>query len=162
VALAAAGRAPAALAAADSAVRLAPDAPVTWLLLGAVQILAGRTGDAAASLDAGLARAPRSPLGLGLAGWAAARLGDAAGARAAGRRVDALGGAPGQPLALVHLRLGLRDTAGALGALERAVDLHDPMLATEPLWSSLFDEVRGSARFRAALARLGLEAAAAR
>jgi hypothetical protein len=60
------------------------------------------------------------------------------------------------PLARAHLRLGLRDTTAALDALERAVELHDPFLATEPLWSPLFDDVRASARFRKVMSTLGL------
>ena len=43
-----------------------------------------------------------------------------------------------------------------------AGEARGPVLATEPLWSPLFDDVRAAPRFRAALARLGLEGVAAR
>jgi serine/threonine-protein kinase len=156
VALAAAKQPARARAEASLAVQGDPTLATSWILMGAVHLFDGRPADALAALNAGLALEPRSPLGLGLAGYAAARANDLAEARRIAARIDALGAAPGVPLARAHLRLGLRDTTAALDALERAVELHDPFLATEPLWSPLFDDVRASARFRKVMSTLGL------
>ncbi|AHG93573.1 protein kinase (plasmid) [Gemmatirosa kalamazoonensis] len=156
VALAAAGQPARARAEASLAVQGDPTLATGWMLMGAVHLFDGRPADALAALSAGLALEPRSALGLGLAGYAAARAGDLEEARKYRARIDGLGTLPGRPLALAHLELGVRDTAAALDALERAVEQHDPFLATEPLWSPLFDEVRPSARFRRVLDELGL------
>jgi tetratricopeptide (TPR) repeat protein len=59
--------------------------------------------------------------------------------------------------ALIRAYSGVRDTTGMLEAMERAVDIKDPLVMSTPLADKLFDPVRGSARFTAVVERLGLD-----
>ena len=53
-------------------------------------------------------------------------------------------------------RLGLGDTAGALGALERATDRGEIWSSLHPVSDPLFAPIRNSARYRALVRRIGL------
>jgi serine/threonine-protein kinase len=94
-----------------------------------------------------------NPLGL----YALAVAGDAQTVRA---RLDSIAKSPTPtPLAntaLAFAMLGLGDTAQALDALERATASREIWSALHPVSSRVFDGVRGSARFDALLARVGL------
>jgi serine/threonine-protein kinase len=59
---------------------------------------------------------------------------------------------------LAILNLGFGDTASALDAMERAVERGEPVAAFHPLSAPHYDAIRGSPRFAALLARLGLDA----
>jgi tetratricopeptide (TPR) repeat protein len=84
-------------------------------------------------------------------GYEMARSGDIEGARQMLRRLEARG--PGNR-ALIYLGLG--DTANALSALERATDARDLWPLSTDHMDSAFDGIRGSARYRAILKRIGL------
>ncbi|HEY5418189.1 MAG TPA: hypothetical protein VIK41_25315, partial [Gemmatimonadaceae bacterium] len=57
-----------------------------------------------------------------------------------------------------YAMLGKGDTAEALAALERTVDAKEEWATIESTLDPIFDSVRQSARFRALMRRLGLEA----
>ena len=96
---------------------------------------------------------PYNPMGL----YALAAAGDTA---AVMNRLDAIPGKTGRTwmphTARAFGMLGLGDTAQALDALERATAAREIGPALQPSSSRVFDGVRGSARFRALLTKVGL------
>ena len=61
-------------------------------------------------------------------------------------------------LLTAYAMLGKGDTAEALAALERTVDAQEEWVTIESTLDPIYDSVRESARFRALMRRLGLEA----
>jgi predicted Zn-dependent protease len=61
-------------------------------------------------------------------------------------------------LLTAYTMLGKGDTAEALAALERMVDAKEEWATTESTLDPIYDSVRQTARFRALIRRLGLEA----
>jgi hypothetical protein len=60
--------------------------------------------------------------------------------------------------ALMRAYLGVSDTARALTEMERALAAGEPFALSMSLAAPIYDPVRGSPRFRAAVERLGLDA----
>ena len=60
-------------------------------------------------------------------------------------------------LSIAFAALGARDTTRALDEMERAFARDEPVLAFWPLWSGVFDDVRGSPRFAELLRRAGID-----
>ena len=89
-----------------------------------------------------------------------AATGDSAQVRAKLRALDSLRPIPqGQK---AYALLGLRDTAAALTALERATDGGEMWYSGIPTKDAMYASVRGSRRFEALLRRIGLDPDAAR
>jgi len=92
----------------------------------------------------------------GSAGYVLGATGDTAGAQATIRELDRHPRGDWQVASsLTYVYLGLGDTARALSALEEVARLGDAPLI--PLADPMFDRVRRSARFAAAVRRLGLD-----
>lgn len=89
-------------------------------------------------------------------GYGLARTGDTLGARRLLHGLDARPPAWGDDTQRAMTYLGLGDTASALSALERASDAKELWLITSDLGDPAYDPIRGSARFRKLLERIGL------
>jgi hypothetical protein len=63
----------------------------------------------------------------------------------------------GRNSALMSLYLGLGDTTRALDALDRAASADGDLVLAPAINSPMFDAVRGSARFAAAMRRFNLD-----
>jgi TolB-like protein/tetratricopeptide (TPR) repeat protein len=86
-----------------------------------------------------------------------AKSGDTATARQLLRQEDAQRPQPGfAETRRAHTYLGLGDTAQALSALERATDAKEIWAVVESYLDPIYDPVRGSARYKALLHRVGL------
>jgi Flp pilus assembly protein TadD len=157
-AMAIAGDSAAALAAGNAAVAKAPDLWLTHLMLGACYIGARRMTDAVQELER-TQRLPggSSPLVLGLLGYAYAQSGDHTRATTILKELEQ-GAARGRyTVPVARVALGLGDTAKALDWLERAVAQRDNSFSEEPLASSVYDPLRGNARFAEVVRRVGLD-----
>jgi serine/threonine-protein kinase len=100
--------------------------------------------------------APDQPLLRGMLAHAMAHTGDRAGAVRLRDGLERDVGRAGAAGGLVHARLALGDTAGALDALDRALVDRDPIFAAEPLATPLWQALRGHPRFQAVLRQVGL------
>jgi len=89
-------------------------------------------------------------------GYGLAKTGDTLGARQLLRGLDARPPTWGDETQRAMTYLGLGDTARALSALERASDAKELWLITSDLGDPGYDPIRGSARFRRLLERVGL------
>ena len=140
------------------AVALAPDQAVSHVLAGAAALYVGRLPLALQELTTAAALDSASMLSTGLLGYAYARSGQGAVARAMrDRAAGEIGRRAGAATAAARISLGLADTAAALDYLGRAVRDHDPFLAQESLAAPIYDAVRGSARFAAIVGALHLD-----
>jgi Flp pilus assembly protein TadD len=132
-----------------------PEYTLAHVDLASALLALGRPGEAGAVLAEARALRPDDPRVVALAGFAAARAGDAAGARAALADLDALARTryvtPVDP-AIVLLGLGERDAAlDRLDAARAERDTWVPWLRCWPL----FDELRGAPRFDALASEVG-------
>jgi len=89
-------------------------------------------------------------------GYGLAKSGDTLGARQLLRSLDARSPQWGDETQRGMTYLGLGDTAKALSALERASDAKELWLITSDLGDPGYDPIRGSARFRTLLERVGV------
>ncbi len=89
-------------------------------------------------------------------GYGLAKTGDTLGARQLLHRLDARPPAWDDETQRGLTYLGLGDTASALSAFERATDAKELWLITSDLGDPAYDPIRGSARFRKLLDRVGL------
>jgi tetratricopeptide (TPR) repeat protein len=89
-------------------------------------------------------------------GYGLAKTGDTLGARQLLRGLDARAPSWGDETQRGMTYLGLGDTASALSALERASDAKELWLITSDLGDPAYDPIRGSARFRKLLERVGV------
>jgi len=89
-------------------------------------------------------------------GYGLAKTGDTLGARQLLRGLDARGPTWGDETQRAMTYLGLGDTASALSAFERATDAKELWLITSDLGDPGYDPIRGSARFRRLLERVGV------
>ena len=154
----AAGRDADAVRAGARAVALAPDQAVSHVLAGAAALYVGRLPLALQELTAATALDSASMLSTGLLGYAYARSGQGAVARAMRERAAGeIGRRAGAATSAARISLGLADTSAALDFLERAVRDHDPFLAQESLAAPIYDPIRRSARFAAVVAALHLD-----
>jgi len=123
-------------------------------------MLTERQGNARAALAAAQRAAKLAPLPffIGLAVRAARRAGDAAALASAEAALDALGEAPGVPLARALAQIDVAEAERTLDLLERAVAERDPLMWQVPLRLWWFDRVRATPRFGALAAQLRLPA----
>jgi serine/threonine-protein kinase len=157
-ALAIAGDTAAAIAAGNAAVAKAPDLWLTHFMLGACYISTRRMADAVRELER-TQRLPggASPLVVGLLGYAYAQSGDRARATTILKELEQ-GAARGHyTVPVARVALGVGDTSKALEWLERAVARRDNSFSEEPLASSVYDALRGSARFAEVVRLVGLD-----
>lgn len=122
--------------------------------------IAGRTydalGDRALSRRI-LERQPHQPPWFGTTGWTRGRDGDRTGALEVVRALEQMG----DHRSLVHTSIaltaiGLGDTTRAFTELERAVANHELWAVFHRLSDPMYDPLRGSARWRALVQRVGL------
>ncbi|MEP7344561.1 MAG: tetratricopeptide repeat protein, partial [Gemmatimonadaceae bacterium] len=161
-ALAVSGDTTAAIAAGISAVAKGPDLWLTHFMLGACYISARHMAEAVRELER-TQRLPggSAPMVIGMLGYAYAQSGDRARATTILKEVEQ-GAARGRyTVPVARVALGLGDTTKALDWLERAVAQHDNSFSEEPLGSSIYDPLRGSARFAAIVRQVGLDPALA-
>ncbi|MGA9836309.1 MAG: protein kinase [Gemmatimonadaceae bacterium] len=132
---------------------------VTRLALGSVLIFSGRADAALQPLEAasalGTPRNPTSSAVSAMLAYAYARVGDTQQAHAIAQAA-ATTKSPDAALILAHAALGAGDTTRALAALATAAAQHAPQLSAQPLAEPIFNRIRGSAKFAAALRTLGL------
>ena len=158
LALAVDGKSDTAIAAANRAVELDSALLVTRFMLGTVYLEAARYADALRELQVARRLDSTSVQTMGLLGYAEAKSGDARGALALARELEAgIGRQSGTAAAAARIYLGLGDTARALSLLERAVTERDSVFSSESLAESFFDPIRGDPRFAAIVARVGLD-----
>ncbi len=129
------------------------------LLLATVLLQAGRYPEAIAQLESIRGLDAESPEVLGALGFSLARAGRASEARSilTGLQRDTrrIGVYP----AMAKVYLGLGDRDWALDALTWATAARDDFFARESMASSVFDALRGDARFARVLEIVGLDAA---
>ncbi len=93
----------------------------------------------------------------GTAAYGIGRAGDVARARALTAGIAARGSEWRVHTALTRAYLGIGDTVQTLGEIERALAAGEPFALSMSLASPMYDPVRGSRRFAAAVGRLGLD-----
>lgn len=140
---------------ARASMSLAPDSPFPPFLLGVVEAVRGRYGDAIPALEKAASGLARSPEILGRLGNAYARAGRGAEARAVLAELERNPDAGRIYVAMVETGLGNRDRA--LELLARSVERREtdvPFLGVDPV----FEPLRREARFAALCGRLGVPA----
>ena len=149
-----AGRHPEAVAEARRALELDPTLPPVQSYAALAFLAAGRAEDARAQAR----RSAASPLSLGIIAHVLGAAGDTAGARAMVRDLEAKRGREWLAESnLAYAYLGLRDTARALDALERAAEAGEHLPVNIAFADYVYDPVRGAPRFLALVRRFGLE-----
>ena len=146
-----------AIAKGRDAVARDPELVASRVMLGSVYLYSGRPRDAVLELEAARAAAPGVPLVLGALGYAYASSGDRQRATALADSLRAMATRTGAASALAKVQLGLGDTQGALGSLERALAARDPFFSAEPLVSPIFTPIRTDPRFARVVAAAGLD-----
>jgi predicted Zn-dependent protease len=159
VAVALGGQADSAIARARDAVARDPEVVATRVLLGTIYVYSGRPRDAVRELEAARSAAPGVPLVLGALGHAYAVAGDRNRATSIADTLRTMAARTGAASALAKVQLGLGDTSGALGSLERALAARDPFFSAEPLASPIFAAIRTDPRFARIIAAAGLDVA---
>jgi len=154
-ALAISGRNDDAIARARRAVDLDSSSAVARMMLGAVYAYAGKAKEAVPELEVALGLGPDAAPVQGMLGYAYAQSGERERAQALARELETRSDGDAAA-ALAHIRLGLGDTAQALGDLERALAKHAAFFSAESMASPVFTPLRGNARFRAILEAAGL------
>ena len=98
---------------------------------------------------------------VGMLGYAYAQAGDRVRATTILKELEQ-GAARGRStVPVARVALGLGDTTKALDWLERALAQHDNSFGEEPLASSIYDPLRGTARFAAVIRQIGFDPALA-
>lgn len=123
------------------------------VMLGSCLAAQARFPEAVKEFERALAPASRDSFVLGRLGYALARSGDSAGARAILKELESA--ALKNYVQTAFVQVGLGDKQVALDSLERAWERREAdvfFIAAEPLW----DSIRAEPRFRALAARLGL------
>jgi serine/threonine-protein kinase len=124
-----------------------------------VRVASGRLAEARAMLPL----VQRKAFGLGLLGWAGARLGDTALANGVLREIDGRRRSSWHDeLTAAYVFLGYGDTTRAFTAMERAVSRGEPLGTYDPLRVAMFDPVRQSAHFADIARRIGFSTLAVR
>ena len=139
------------------AIAAAPSVPEFRVMRGTALAYGNRWADAIRELEVARVLEPASPLVLGTLGYVHARAGNRDAVTALERALASADGRVGTRSAAAKIKLGLGDTVAALPLLELAVRDRDPLFASEPLASPVFDLVRRSERFRRVLDAAGLD-----
>jgi serine/threonine protein kinase/tetratricopeptide (TPR) repeat protein len=138
------------------AVDLEPGQAALRLLLGAAYLYAERPFDAVFSLAGALELDPANPQVIGMLGYSYAVLGQTPKARALLTRLLRDAGRPGAQAGIARIHIGLGNPDEALDRLEAAAREHDPMFASEPLLTPIFDPLRQHPRFARLVRGIGL------
>jgi tetratricopeptide (TPR) repeat protein len=134
----------------ESALQSNPDALTALIFRAMILVRAGRGSEARRLVGNALPYEPYTLYVLGASG-------DTATARARLATYESTGYKPGlMESARAYGLLGLRDTAQALTALERATERREVWPILGPTALPMFDEVRASPRFRALVRKVGL------
>jgi serine/threonine-protein kinase len=149
----------------DSAVRLAnelvsedPDVPIARAVKAHVLRITGDQPGALKELEVATSLSRGAPPYLGLLGGAYAAGGQADRAQQVLGQLLKRPDAPGAAGAIAVVYLGLKDTAQALGWLEKAADRHDQLYRVGMLADREFDLLKRDPRFAKVLARIGMPA----
>lgn len=150
------GRVDSGITIARRAVDLAPDEASPRLLLGAAYLYAERPFDAVFTLAGALELDPANPQVIGMLGYSYAVLGQTAKARGLLAKLTRDPSRPGAQAAIGRIHIGLGNPDEALARLEAAAREHDPLFASEPLLTPIFDPLRQHPRFARLVTGLGL------
>jgi eukaryotic-like serine/threonine-protein kinase len=156
IALVLLGRGEKGIETARRAVDLEPGLPGPRLLLGTAYLYGSRPFDAVFTLAGAVELDPTNPQVLGMLGYAYAIMGQAAKGRVMLTRLTRSEQRAGALAAMARIHIGLGQPDEALGLLERAAAAHDPMFASESLYTPIFDPLKQHPRFQRLLERLGL------
>jgi serine/threonine-protein kinase len=157
--LALAGRNAEAIAEARRALDLDPTNEAIGNIYGRVLSMAGKRDEAVAFSRARVAVTTNTRR-LAFHASVLAASGAVDDARAILRRIEAMpSGAWGRNSSLLYLYLALGDTTRALDALERAAAADGDLVLAQAISLPLFDQIRSSARFAAAMRRFNLDLA---
>ncbi len=156
VALALSGKPEEAIREARRAVDLDPSLAAPRILLGAVYLYTARPFDAVFTLAGAVELEPDNPQIQGLLGYSYAALGQRDRAETVLRQLAANGRRTGNVSAMARVHLALGHPVEAIALLERAAEERDPLFASEPLLTPIFEPIRQHPRFRALLAKIGL------
>ncbi|HEU5219339.1 MAG TPA: protein kinase [Gemmatimonadales bacterium] len=158
VALALSGQIERGLRTAQRGVDLEPGQPGPRLLLGEAYLYAARPFDGVFTLAGAVELDPSNPEVLGMLGYAYAAMSQPAKARTMLARLAKNPARPGTAAAMARIHVGLGQPDEALGLLERAVQVHDPIFAEESLFTPIWEPLKRHPRFERLLARVGLAA----
>ena len=160
VAQSVAGQRDLAIETARRAVALDSTAPGPRVVLASALVNAGRPAEAVRELERLSPAERESPLVQGTLGYAYARAGRQAEARAITTSLEARSQRSGTYPALAKVYLGLGETDKALDALTWATAARDEFFTSESLASPVFDSVRSDPRFARVIDIVGLDSAA--
>ncbi len=132
-----------------------PSQAVPRFMLGTVLCYAGQYVEALSELREASRLAPGVHTVTGTLGFALAKSGDTAGARALVTQLRRAADLPGAQPALAKVYAGLGETGAALAALQRAAELRDPFFSSEPLRSPLFASLVATPSWPALLTTVG-------
>jgi TolB-like protein/Flp pilus assembly protein TadD len=126
------------------------------LVLGFSHLQARRTADAIRELEPALGLGHESAYVQGMLGYAYAASDQRQNASAMAQALAAKND-PNSQGALAIVLVGLGDTSQAIVSLESAARRRAAFFSTVPLGASMFDPIRGSARFQGVLRTVGLQ-----